>query len=91
MIGAFCVPSQLRRQDIRFRRNEGEGDMASESVIGIIGAMDEEIERLLQAAQEVEEVKVTGMTFYRGSWQGVMSSSANRASAKSMPPSRRKC
>ncbi|EHQ59578.1 adenosylhomocysteine nucleosidase [Paenibacillus dendritiformis C454] len=49
---------------------KGEGDMASEAVIGIIGAMDEEIERLLQAAQEVEEVKVTGMTFYRGNLAG---------------------
>lgn len=43
---------------------------AHEAVIGIIGAMDEEIELLLQAAQPVEQVDVAGLRYYKGSLHG---------------------
>ncbi len=44
--------------------------MAMEAAIGIIGAMDEEIELLLKAAQPIEEIQVAGLRYFQGSLFG---------------------
>lgn len=43
---------------------------AHEAVIGLIGAMDEEIEWLLQAAQPIEQVDVAGLRYYKSTLHG---------------------
>ena len=55
-------------------------------MLGIIGAMDEEVSKLKEAMEEVEITKKASMDFYKGKMSGNNVSHSNRKSKRSWAP-----